>query len=301
MLDPTQKIEAYLTGDLSEVETLSFEKAMSSDPSLKAEVDFQRDVIDSLKDYRKAQLKARLNNLDVSAASSSGSKLMTYAASVLAVAGIGAAALYFTSSNDQPTQKENISQVTVESENSEVQYSEQNTQPAVQSDNSDSDNTDASADKKEKDRKKKSNAADNSTKPTNTPSNELTKPVEPDFNMPGDKFAKADDFTGNTADVPSGEISKGAVKSLKGVEEVTIVDSNPKDLSYQYVNNELYLYGDFNSRPYELIEYNSNKSPRLFIKFDGVIYELKNNTSKPTPMTPVSDNKLLEQIKVSQK
>jgi hypothetical protein len=286
MLELKEKIEAYLTGDLSEAERLSVENAMSSDPSFKADVDFQRDVIDGLKDFRKAQLKARLNNIEVSAGTGNAT-LFKYAASIFTAASLGAGILYFTSNDKTDSPEVTTPQISINenTSTSEIVNSESNTTSDLA--------------KKDKDKKKKSESSKNesSNTPSTNPSNDLTKPVEEKFNYPSENFTKADDFTSGNADVPNGDIAKGAVKSVKGVDEVKISDKNVKELSYQYFNNELFLFGDFNSRPYELVEYNSNKSPRLFIKFDGAIYELKNNTTKQTPMKEVTDPALLEQLK----
>ena len=60
------KIDQYHTGRMSSKEASSFEKELASDPSLQAESDFQSDIIDGLKEYRRAELKARLSAVDVS-------------------------------------------------------------------------------------------------------------------------------------------------------------------------------------------------------------------------------------------
>ena len=286
MLELQDKIEAYLTGDLSEAERISVESAMSSDPSFKAEVDFQKDVIDGIKEFRKTQLKARLQNIEVSAGNGNGT-LFKYAASLFTAATLGAGILYFTSNTKSESPEVKSPELTINENNTSSDISNSETTPSDL------------ASKKDKDKKKKSNSSQNESNNTNsnTPSNDLTKPVEPDFNMPTENVTKTDDFNSNGVEVPNGDIAKGAVKSVKGIDEVKISDKNVKELSYQYFNNELFLYGDFNARPYELVEYNSNKSPRLFIKFDGAIYELKNNTTKQTPMKEVTDPALLDQIK----
>jgi hypothetical protein len=287
MLDLKEKIDSYLTGDLSDSERISFESSMASDPSFKAEVDFQKDVIDGLKEYRKAQLKARLNNIDVSSGSGS-STLFKFAASIITAATVGAGIIYLTSTNDQPKTETPVVAITETNQssseitNSESQTNENALTPV--------------SDLAKKDKKKKGNAETKETA-TPSPSKDLTKPVEPNFNLPAEHVASSEDFNGGQIDVPSGDVAKSAVKNVKGIDAVSINDKNTKDLSYQYYNNKLYLFGDFNARPYELIEYNSNRSPRLFIKFDGAFYELRNNQTKATPMKEVTDSDLLDQLK----
>jgi hypothetical protein len=289
MLDLKEKIDAYLTGDLSETERMTFESGMESDPAFKAEVEFQKDVVDTLKEYRKTQLKARLNNINVSSGTG-GSSFVKYAASVLVVASIGAGIIYLTNRNEKPVVEQ---PVVIENTNtSDELTNSESTEKLV--------SIGETAEKKDK--KKKGNSAQNTKDNSNTsPSNDLTKPVEPDFNLPTEHLADGEDFNGGHVDVPSGDIAKGAVKNVKGIDAISINDKNTKELSYQYFNNKLYLFGDFNARPYELIEYNSNKKPRLFIKFDGAYYELRNNQTKQTPMKEVSDSELANQLKVLSK
>lgn len=63
---PHDQIESYLMGRMDDSEVISFEKKMHSDELLRAEVDFQRLVVDGLGVARKQALKARLAEVPVS-------------------------------------------------------------------------------------------------------------------------------------------------------------------------------------------------------------------------------------------
>jgi hypothetical protein len=65
-----QMIEAYLRNELNPLEKSAFEQRISQDPLLQNELTLQSDIIISLQNYRKAELKRRLNQIDVSNASS---------------------------------------------------------------------------------------------------------------------------------------------------------------------------------------------------------------------------------------
>jgi hypothetical protein len=59
-------IEAYLRNDLSVEQKADFEELVRQDPLLYNEFMLQKDVVSGLQQHRKSQLKARLNQVDVS-------------------------------------------------------------------------------------------------------------------------------------------------------------------------------------------------------------------------------------------
>ena len=62
----SEKLEAYLRNELSESEKAEFEQMLQQDPLLQNELILQQDIISSIRDYRKNELKQRLNRIDVS-------------------------------------------------------------------------------------------------------------------------------------------------------------------------------------------------------------------------------------------
>jgi len=99
-------IDNYLSGNLNQETSLQFEKRLAIDKEIQQEVVFQKDVIQGIKQYRKAELKSRLNALDVSVISySSIWKNLAIAASTLVIS--GTIALYVTN-NDEKSYTERI-------------------------------------------------------------------------------------------------------------------------------------------------------------------------------------------------
>ncbi len=70
-MDNFEKIAAYVEGELSAEESAQFEQAMEANPELLREVGFQKDIVQGIQDFRKAELKARLDQLQVGSVSSS--------------------------------------------------------------------------------------------------------------------------------------------------------------------------------------------------------------------------------------
>jgi hypothetical protein len=64
-LKHTELIDAYLTGNLSSEESSRLMQLLEQDPALKEEFDLQQDLVNSLREHRRMQLKARLDNIEV--------------------------------------------------------------------------------------------------------------------------------------------------------------------------------------------------------------------------------------------
>src|SRR5436190_1701308 len=105
-----EKIEAYLAGKLNAADKLALEEGMTKDPLLKNEVELQNDIIESLKNSRKIQLKNRLNTIDMNTASTGVSSAVKIAASFITV-GIVGAGLYYFSVLSTTKDKENVTVV----------------------------------------------------------------------------------------------------------------------------------------------------------------------------------------------
>ena len=58
-------VERYLEGEMSGQEAMEFEQLMNKDPMLAGEYNLQQDIVSGIKDYRKSELKLRLDNVDV--------------------------------------------------------------------------------------------------------------------------------------------------------------------------------------------------------------------------------------------
>ncbi len=65
--DKNELIEAYLTNKLPANATSSFEAELAKDPALQKEVDLQKDIINTLQNTRRAELKNRLSQIEVNA------------------------------------------------------------------------------------------------------------------------------------------------------------------------------------------------------------------------------------------
>lgn len=97
-----QNIEGYLRGELSPMEARGFEQKIAENTDLSEAVQFQKDIIDTLKAERKAQLKARLQNIELPKSVSQGTSSAPFyanknviAAGIVAITSVSAALLFF--------------------------------------------------------------------------------------------------------------------------------------------------------------------------------------------------------------
>ncbi|HSZ24115.1 MAG TPA: hypothetical protein VK766_00250 [Cytophagaceae bacterium] len=288
-----EKIELYLRGKLNAEDKLGFEEEFKKDPLLKNEVDLQNDIIESLKNSRKIQLKNRLNNIDVGTSTTGVSSAVKMAASFITVGIIGAGVYYLTvtSSDSKDKQKEKVKVVL----NDNIKLPDLTTEVS----NGEKGNTkDVPAIEIKKEENNKS-----------VQGNQLVKTSEKATQKGGsDVVAKADVPNGIIEDaetdkinrdpsieVPDGNIGQTSVGKAENV-DVNIYDKNKKDFSYQFYSNKLFLYGDFNDQPYNLFEVNSLKAKQLYLYFDGKYYELKSNQSKITRLKEVKDPSVLKHL-----
>lgn len=306
-------VEAYLENKLSISEKTLFESEMAKDPLLQNEVSLQKDIINSLKEHRKAQLKQRLNNIEVSSgASYAGLKA---AASVLLTALIGAGAyIVFFNNNTVSDQNTNTAPSTQEQviakQNNGNTTASLNEGPTDNQNNTivfDNKNVTNSADKNNQLINSKNTSANQESKQVadNILEEEkgnvtmkrrvITPPAFSNLNIK-ENFDEQE-ITKSDANgvLPQEEISKNANQSVDKV-EIKVINKSKKDLSYQFYSSKLFLYGDFNSVPYEIVEFNSAKSHSIYLYYQGDYYELKQNQTKITPLKVVNDKDLIKQL-----
>ena len=58
-------VERYFNGEMSSSEMTEFKQLIDQDPMLASEYGFQSEIIEGIKDFRKTELKMRLDNVDV--------------------------------------------------------------------------------------------------------------------------------------------------------------------------------------------------------------------------------------------
>lgn len=275
-------IDSFVRGDLSGADLEAFNKALTADPKLQQEVSFQKDIVDSIKNYKHQQLKSRLNAIEIKPAGFFSSPYIKLAASIGVVALLTGGFVLFTKQNSPEN-----SIIASASENTINTISE-NTQSAIVASKTE---TNATAVESSPLAKKSNENNSTSKKTTASASSSTTSYPEPSEAEMDEDFTIApanEDVTMPTSNDGSTSISSPQIK-------VSIVKEE-KNLGYRFFNNQLYLHGNFSNSTYELFELNNKPSKQLFLYFENNYYELIQGKTKITALSPITDKATLLQL-----
>ena len=96
--------------------------------------------------------------------------------------------------------------------------------------------------------------------------------------------------------VPENRLDKVTETVIPKTEVVEI--NNGKHLfHYQFYNNKLYLYGDFENT-YEILELNTPSGISIYMLYKEKFYALMQGQQTIAPLTAIEDNALLQDLKI---
>ena len=270
-------IDNYLTNRLNSQEREVFEQQMKSDPTLKADVEFQTSIVEGLKKARAAELKAMLNKVPVTSTPAQFSALKIASGLVGTAVLVSAIYLYFQSNNqpelpnpsspieDSINEKEQakeeiktLDKLTQEEQSTESNKTEANKEPSV--------------------------------KPTqkSTPSKNITKPKL-------DVVDPSEDLTESTPTRESIEPSKPGLATP--AMEVEIDSTNKKySFHYQFVSGKVILFGSFDKSLYEILEIHG-EAHSTFLFYKDNYFTLDESKNEVTPLVVIKDKSLIKKLK----
>jgi hypothetical protein len=281
----TELIESYLRGTLSTEEAALLEKNAASDLTLKNELDLQKSIIETLRAKRKAELKARLNNIEVSNSTSSNWWKYFAGATIISTIGIW---LYMQNRVKDNT---NIPQLEVTStKNIKQQVETSGATPEYHTYIKESKNPATLKTKEEFVVTKKSNKQKNT-------SNVETLPSVPNIASPQDNIPEPlnKDIT-----APEGDLTK-SVKMNNSLNDLEVIKSKQHKFHYRYFDKKLYLYGNFDSKTYDILELNTSKGQAFYLKFETNYYALEPNKTEISKLEMVTDKNTIAELKEVQK
>ncbi len=284
-------VSRYLDNELSEIDKLDFENKLLRDTDLREEYNFQKDLVNGIKEVRRMELKSRLSNIPIEIPIYQTIGFKTIAAVTIS-AGIGIGA-YFTLADKNEA---SLTKIDLKQNNSELveEYAIPEIPEAIQ----------PIIEKKTKDEKTqvtKKKKTDDATLAKHTEASEpkVIQPnvIQPDVVKPLDNEDFESNEIGNENQVNNLENIKENVESNVAVS--TIKDKKNK-FHYKFFENKLYLLGNFNDMPYEIIELNSTKGKSYFLYYDQNYYQLNKEQLKPTPLVKIENDSLVNELKIIQ-
>ncbi|HYG39110.1 MAG TPA: hypothetical protein VD908_10835 [Cytophagales bacterium] len=278
-LNRPELIESYLKGELSEAEKMAFEAQLEQDPLFKSELELQKDIVNSIKSYRKNQLKQRLNNIDVTATSFVNVAALKFAASLLVIGILSYGSYFFLFNNSEPETVTIKQEVKQEQKVEPAQTKEETVETVI------------------KPEEIKPEIAIEESKPVEKKKPAIKKESREIIISPN----VIDSFEEDQAIVKNNNFDKAINNSASSADKITEIeilheDVKGKDLKYKYLNKKLYLYGDFNDSPYELIELNSEMGKKLFLFHNNYYYQLNEDQVTIAPLNPMSDSLVIQEL-----
>jgi hypothetical protein len=290
-LNNEEFVNRYLDNELSEIDKLDFENKLLNDADLREEYNFQKDLVNGIKEVRRMELKSRLSNIPIEIPVYQTIGFKTIAA-VTVSAGIGLGAYFFLDNkNDTPITKIDLNQ-----NNSELV--EEYTIPEIPKaitpiiEEKTSDDTPQVAVKKNKQQVVVAKHAEEAKPKVIQPN-----VIQPDVLKPSDEEDFESNEIGNDNQVNNLESIKENVESNVAVS--TVKDKKNK-FHYKFFENKLYLLGNFSEMPYEIIELNSSKGKTYFLYYNESYYQLNKEQAKPTPLVKIENDSLVNELKIIQ-
>lgn len=292
------KIEQYHGGNMSAEDMASFEKELAADPTLKAESDFQSTIIKEIKEYRKTQLKTRLNAIDVSPGwieFVQHSTLVKSFGGVAVATAIGSGVYFFAEKDPELVEEPANQEVTIE-----VNGPELNT-PSFSWDLPEEEAPIAKAKQQEviEDKPQAVVAVSEEVSQQGIAENQqeeqVAEPFAPVFEAPD-----AGDISENT-EIESAQLDAVPTIIQEEVDatpiEVETKNSRSTKIKYKYYDGKLFLTGNFNKSPYEILEINSASGRRIYLLHQNKYYEVS-ITDRLSELPEVTDIKLIRELRL---
>lgn len=276
-------IDDYLANRMNEADKVSFEEKLQTDTELRQEFNFHKEIVNSIKETRKAELKSMLNQIPVSSAPSAaigtGTKI---AAGLIAGAILIGGFLYFINDEEAPLQKEPATEQPVEAEEPVEEQV-----PTVQEETPTEDKAEDYIPQKQEDKQPEISAQPEASQPA-----EISTPDVMDFEAEEDGV----DIEQPEATTEAGDYSIDELFNST-IEVVTDNSRKKYDFHYQFKHDKLYLYGDFNEALYQILEFNRKDDDRTVILFyKNAYYMLDENQNDITALKAIEDQQLVGQL-----
>lgn len=276
----SERIEAYFNNELPEAEKEQLLQDMDTDASLKSEFQFQEEIINGIKAYRKEQLIARLDNIQIA---TTGQSLLLKTIGVVGIATVATIGTYIWlgTTDKQVDQSENSTTTEIIVNQPQEAIETPVDEKAVPEDAEKiepSSATTTTKNQKEKVIRKKTEKA--------TPSVIVPQVQEPDEDV---AITTDEDLTSPDA------MATSAVR-LNSNTDVEIKMSKKYNFHYQIKDGTLILYGQFNDAPFEVIEMKTNNGIKSYLFYKENFYGLNTDSEDIKPLLTINNEALIKEL-----
>ena len=281
-------IDNYLTNRLADSERVAFEQQVISDPTLKADVEIQKNILQGIRKARVSELKTMLNNVTVGSPVSSAFTTMRMAAGIVG-AGILITSLYYYF---QPEGLKIVPNISTSIQDSVQGHdSVESTEKIISSDNSTKENTQINLIEPKEEKVIKPNLpANKEEKKENIETSEVKQPKIEVVDPTSEMFSES-----KTEE----NVKRGASKSVITASSIQVeIDSSGKkyNFHYQFSTGKLQLFGPFDKSLYEILEING-ENHAVFMFYRENYYLLDERQNQITKLSIIKDGNLLKKLK----
>lgn len=283
-----EQIEAYLKGQLDSESASMLEIEISKNPALKNEFEIQKSVFEVIRSNRKAELKQRLETIDVKSGSQTWWK---YAAVAGLVTSFGAWIYFHNAVSNQESTSESVQKKEMVVSDLKLEDNTVMLAPKV------NELTTASSKAQTLDKVATSRTSSESKSAKRKEAKEHL-PNLPTLQMP--EGASEHEPINKDLDTPEQTLTNTAhvSASLAGVE---VVRSKKHKFHYRYFDSKLFLYGNFDSNTYDILELNTSKGQSLYLKYENNYFNLEQNKTEISKLEMVKDRQTLKDLEEIQR
>lgn len=291
MTNKQELIDQYHSGDLSPEQMADFENQLELNPELKAESDLQSEIIDGLKEFRKAELKSRLNAIDVSPG---WMEFVQQSSLVKSFGGVAVATLigsgvYLYAERDETVPSSTDNSIVISA-------------PEMEQDEFNFDLSTLIVSEEVSDLKENQKSIAFSSPISRVESKDLNSKEEKGTGDKSEAFVP--EFSAPNANSVEDD-SKFESSDLDAIPEVTATENSKIDvitenvknvnIKYKYYDGKLFLSGDFDQAPYEILEINSANGRRIYIQYLEKYYQVE-TAHKLSDLPEVTNQKLIKEL-----
>ncbi len=290
-----EKMDQFLRGEMSPTEADEFRQSLESDPLMKSEFELNDAVVQGIKTFRRAELKARLASIPISPVP------VNFWAGVGGAAVVGAitATVVYNIVVDEPEVIEEETTITEE----EIRELTQPKQEAY-------DISEELSDNSQPEDQETQEVVNHSVTIAETPSGAeadnstiesiVEESADENLAQPQTQVMlpptpeESSDFETSAPVVSDSEDNESSRMEKMDVQ----IKQHPEyNFHYKYSDHKLFLYGSLQKEPYRLLELDQNGITNLYLAYDGKYYWLKDQTLTPEPLKPIRDRNLLKNLR----
>jgi hypothetical protein len=286
-------LDGFFEGTLSTSEESTLMNRLATDADLKSEFEFQKDIINTIKESRKLELKSRLDNISIKWYDniSNGWKVAA-TATIVTVSTL--TAYYFIDMQEEFGNRIDLAQneILVDAFDTEVADIPQKPH-AIANENIEKSKTIENTEQV-KEAVTQETVIHESTDQVVANTDRTVEVIVPDVI---EDFEEVDNM--ELENVSSGDINTmtPSREDLHSSVEINTVLHKKYNFHYNFSHGTLTLYGNFEDVPYEILEINSTSGKSFYLNYKDNFYNII-STNNIIPLQPVTNESLINELKI---